>query len=178
MTEPTTRLVRASSNLLDMFGARTGDGRALTAEWGEPVGHCPDSDEYVYEPTFTASGPTEAERSGVVRGAAQWLSDAIADRAAAQGLGSRDQDAAQESYRAALKALRAALAQQGVTLTREPLDVARLAVAIRKVERENDLRSDTDLGIKPMEGPPPHWYEGYAAEVAREYAALASEDRS
>ena len=87
------------------------------------------------------------------------------------------QAAVDRSYESDADAIVAALAQQGVTLTREPLDVARLAVAIRKVERENDLRSDTDLGVKPMEGPPPHWYEGYAAEVAREYAALASEDR-
>jgi hypothetical protein len=62
MTEPTTRLIRAAAGLLDMFGMRTGDGRALTAAWGEPVGHCLDSGEYIYEPTFTASGNTEAER--------------------------------------------------------------------------------------------------------------------
>ena len=52
---------------------------------------------------------------------------------------------------------------------RTPLDVERLAVAIRKVERENDLRDDTELGVKPMDGPPPHWYEGYAAAIAAAY---------
>jgi len=49
------------------------------------------------------------------------------------------------------------------------LDVERLAVAIRKVERENDLRDDTELGVKPMDGPPPHWYEGYAYAIAAAY---------
>ena len=67
MTEPTTRLIRAAAELLDMFGTRTDDGRTLTAAWGEPVGHCPDSGEYIYEPTFTASGPTEADRLAEAR---------------------------------------------------------------------------------------------------------------
>lgn len=49
-----TRLIRASGDLLDFFGTRTEDGRRLTAEWGEPIGHCAESDEYIYEPTFTA----------------------------------------------------------------------------------------------------------------------------
>jgi hypothetical protein len=53
MSEPTTRLIQASSNLLDYFGTRTASGKLLTAEWGEPIGHCPDSDEYIYEPIFT-----------------------------------------------------------------------------------------------------------------------------
>jgi hypothetical protein len=53
MSEPTTRLIRASSDLLDDFGTRTASGKLLTAEWGEPIGHCPDSDEYIYGPTFT-----------------------------------------------------------------------------------------------------------------------------
>ena len=52
--EPRTRLIRASADLSAMFGTRTEDGRRLTAEWGEPIGHCPDSDEYIYAPTLTA----------------------------------------------------------------------------------------------------------------------------
>lgn len=55
-----TRLIRASSDLLGLFGTRTKDGRRLTAEWGEPIGHCPDSDEYIYEPVFTAHGASWA----------------------------------------------------------------------------------------------------------------------
>ena len=50
-----TRLIRASEDVLATFGTRTDDGRRITAEWGEPIGHCSDSDEYIYEPTFTAT---------------------------------------------------------------------------------------------------------------------------
>ena len=60
-------------------------------------------------------------------------------------------------------------AEAALTPAEPTLDVERLAVAIRKVERENDLRDDTELGVKPMDGPPPHWYEGYAAAIAAAY---------
>src|SRR5205809_285667 len=50
------RLIRASTPLISSLIARTFDGRDLTAEWGEP------DSEGVYEPVFTMSGSTEAER--------------------------------------------------------------------------------------------------------------------
>jgi hypothetical protein len=45
---PGTRLVVASENLLDDFGTRDNEGRALTFEWGEPDEHG------WYTPTFTS----------------------------------------------------------------------------------------------------------------------------
>jgi hypothetical protein len=46
-----TRLILAATDLISYFGTRTGEGRTLTAEWGEP-----DANGW-YTPTFTASGP-------------------------------------------------------------------------------------------------------------------------
>ena len=48
-----TRLIRASSDLLDFWGTRDDRGNRITAEWGEPIGYVELSDEYVYEPMFT-----------------------------------------------------------------------------------------------------------------------------
>lgn len=56
--EEPTRLIRVSVELLDSLGSRTFDGRAITAEWGEPVGSCgvePGLIFDIYEPTFTTT---------------------------------------------------------------------------------------------------------------------------
>lgn len=56
-TDENTRLVRVSADLLDALGARTEDGRRLTAEWGDPIGNTANltHDEPIYEPTITAT---------------------------------------------------------------------------------------------------------------------------
>ena len=46
---PGTRLILASENLLELFGARTDSGARLTAEWGEP------DENGWYRPVFTAT---------------------------------------------------------------------------------------------------------------------------
>jgi hypothetical protein len=51
------------------------------------------------------------------------------------------------------------------------LDVARLAVAMSYVERTMQYA----MGVKaPDDGPPDEWYDGYARNVAKRYAALAT----
>ena len=46
---PGTRLILASENLLELFGARTDYGDLITSEWGEP------DENGWYRPTFTAT---------------------------------------------------------------------------------------------------------------------------
>lgn len=60
-----TRLVLVNIDALSMFGTRTYDGRALTAEWGEPDEHG------WYNPTFTATGPAEIARLRKIEEAAR-----------------------------------------------------------------------------------------------------------
>jgi hypothetical protein len=58
VSEQPDRYILASPELMAEWTARTIDGRLVTIDWGEPTGHEPDSDRYVYTPTFTASGPS------------------------------------------------------------------------------------------------------------------------
>ena len=46
---PGTRLILASENLLELFGARNDYGDRITSEWGEP------DENGWYRPTFTAT---------------------------------------------------------------------------------------------------------------------------
>mgnify|MGYP001439506308 CR=1 len=59
-----SRLIRASDDLLEMFGTRTEDGRRLTAEWGAPIGYSVETGEDIYEPTFTAHEVEAASLDG------------------------------------------------------------------------------------------------------------------
>jgi hypothetical protein len=59
------RLVRVAPELIDQWGTRTENGQRITAAWGEPVasvGTEPGLTFDIYEPIFTVSGDTEAER--------------------------------------------------------------------------------------------------------------------
>ena len=74
MTPPGTRLILASENLLEQFGARTEDGRKITAEWGDP-----NTDGW-YSPTFTVTddGKRLVSEAELATALGTWWADSAA----------------------------------------------------------------------------------------------------